>query len=104
MLTIGNFPSGRDLAQHPLQLDAIFVLERRFPGLANRLGCSRPPLQAPVGEDTLSHMYNVFGKAIDHSNALPEKGYRPVHRQPPPLGNRITKPAIFQTGSACQSD
>lgn len=55
-------------------------------------------LQAPVGEDTLSHMYNVFGKAIDHSNALPEKGYRPVHRQPPPLGNRITKPAIFQTG------
>jgi F-type H+-transporting ATPase subunit beta len=57
------------------------------------------PLQAPVGPDVLSRMFNVFGHAIDGEPALPpDVPRRSVHRAPPPLVRRSTRSEIFETG------
>jgi F-type H+/Na+-transporting ATPase subunit beta len=55
-------------------------------------------LEAPVGEDTLTHMFNVFGQTIDHTASEPVWKKLPVHKDPPPLGQRSTRSEIFETG------
>ena len=56
------------------------------------------PLQAPVGKDVLSRMFDVFGNAIDRQPAPANVQWRTVHRAPPPLARRSTKSELFETG------
>ena len=56
------------------------------------------PLKAPVGNEILSHMFDVFGNVIDRERPPNNVQWRSVHRAPPPLGRRSTKSEIFETG------
>ena len=56
------------------------------------------PLQAPVGKEILSRMFNVFGKAIDRRAEPVDVQWRSVHQVPPALARRSTKSEIFETG------
>ena len=56
------------------------------------------PLQAPVGRDVLSRMFDVFGNAIDRLPSPSEVQWRTVHRAPPVLSRRSAKSEIFETG------
>lgn len=56
------------------------------------------PLKIPVGEATLSRMFDVFGNAIDRQPAPVDVEWRSVHRAPPPLAQRSTRSEIFETG------
>ena len=56
------------------------------------------PLQAPVGKEILSRMFDVFGNTIDREAALADIQWRSVHRAPPPLARRSTKSEVFETG------
>jgi len=56
------------------------------------------PLKAPVGKVILSRMFDVFGRVIDHGEALSDLKWRSVHHSPPPLVRRSTKSEIFETG------
>jgi F-type H+-transporting ATPase subunit beta len=57
------------------------------------------PLQAPVGREILSRMFDVFGNTIDQGEAVSsEIELRGVHRLPPSLARRSTESEIFETG------
>jgi F-type H+-transporting ATPase subunit beta len=56
------------------------------------------PLTAPVGNNILSHMFDVFGNVLDRETPPTNVQWRSVHRAPPPLGRRSTKSEIFETG------
>ena len=56
------------------------------------------PLQAPVGKNILSRMFDVFGNAIDRQPAPDAVSWRSVHRAPPPLSARSTTSEVFETG------
>ena len=55
-------------------------------------------LKAPVGKETLSRMFDVFGNAIDRQAAPAGVQWRTVHQAPPALARRSTKSEIFETG------
>lgn len=55
------------------------------------------PLLAPVGQEILSRMFDVFGNAIDRLPP-PDVEWRSVHRAPPSLAKRSTKSEVFETG------
>ncbi|MDB5817947.1 MAG: synthase subunit beta [Rhizobacter sp.] len=69
-------------------------------GLARGMPCidTGGPLQAPVGKEILSRMFDVFGRTIDRGPALEHAQWRSVHRAPPPLTQRSTQSQIFETG------
>jgi F-type H+-transporting ATPase subunit beta len=56
------------------------------------------PLQAPVGKEILSRMFDVFGNTIDQKPALNNVEWRSVHNEPPALDKRSTKTQVFETG------
>lgn len=56
------------------------------------------PLKAPVGEQILSRMFDVFGNTLDRQGAVSGVEWRSVHQSPPPLARRSTKSEIFETG------
>lgn len=56
------------------------------------------PLLAPVGEDILSRMFDVFGQIIDRGQEINDVERRSVHQTPPPLTQRATESQIFETG------
>ncbi|SEK56416.1 F0F1 ATP synthase subunit beta [Nitrosovibrio tenuis] len=56
------------------------------------------PLKVPVGNATLSRMFNVFGDTIDRLPAPDGVEWRSVHHSSPPLARRSTKSEIFETG------
>ena len=56
------------------------------------------PLEAPVGNATLSRMLDVFGNTIDRGPRLSDVQWRGVHRPPPPLARRSTRSEVFETG------
>ncbi len=56
------------------------------------------PLEAPVGKQVLSRMFDVFGNAIDRQPAPSDVQWRSVHRAPPSLARRSTKSELFETG------
>jgi F-type H+-transporting ATPase subunit beta len=56
------------------------------------------PLKTPVGRNTLSRMFDVFGKVIDRQAEVTGVEWRPIDRPPPPLARRSTKSEIFETG------
>ncbi len=60
--------------------------------------CIAPSLMVPVGKETLSRMFNVFGETIDRLPPLPELERRSVHQEPPSLKRRTTRSEIFVTG------
>jgi F-type H+-transporting ATPase subunit beta len=55
-------------------------------------------LQAPVGPEILSRMFDVFGHTIDHGPPLPKVQWRSVHQLPPPMGRRSVRSEVFETG------
>ncbi len=59
---------------------------------------TRAPLKAPVGEEILGRVFNVFGETIDRGKRLDGCELRPVHRKPAELSERSTKSEIFETG------
>ena len=56
------------------------------------------PLKAPVGNQILSRMFDVFGNTIDRQPALDAVQWRSVHQAPPPLVRRSTQSEVFETG------
>jgi F-type H+-transporting ATPase subunit beta len=56
------------------------------------------PLQVPVGQATLSRMFDVFGNTIDRGGPVRDVEWRSVHRAPPPLTQCSTTSEIFETG------
>ncbi|HTV95495.1 MAG TPA: F0F1 ATP synthase subunit beta [Steroidobacteraceae bacterium] len=56
------------------------------------------PLQAPVGEEILSRMFDVFGNTIDRKAPLSCVRRRSVHGGAPPLARRSTGSEVFETG------
>ena len=56
------------------------------------------PLQAPVGKEILSRMFDVFGNTIDQKPAPQNVEWRSVHNEPPALEKRSTKTQVFETG------
>src|ERR1700734_1788481 len=56
------------------------------------------PLQAPVGKNIISRMFDVFGRAIDRKPEPADVSWRSIHRAPPPLSERSTQSEIFETG------
>ena len=59
---------------------------------------SRLPLQAPVGKNIISRMFDVFGNVIDGEPDPKDVKWRSTHHSPPPLSDRITQSEIFETG------
>ena len=56
------------------------------------------PLEAPVGRETLSRMFDVFGDTIDRMKPPSNVQWRSIHQAPPPLDRRSTRSEIFETG------
>src|SRR6202167_2990586 len=56
------------------------------------------PLQAPVGKNIISRMFDVFGHSIDREPQPTDVEWRSIHRTPPPLSDRSTQSEIFETG------
>jgi F-type H+/Na+-transporting ATPase subunit beta len=56
------------------------------------------PLQAPIGKNIISRMFDVFGRAIDHEPAPLDVRWRSIHQAPPPLSERSTRSEVFETG------
>jgi len=56
------------------------------------------PLQAPIGKQILSRMFNVFGETIDERKPLHAPQMRSVYQSPPPISRLSTKSEIFETG------
>jgi F-type H+-transporting ATPase subunit beta len=56
------------------------------------------PLKAPVGNGTLSRMFDVFGNVIDRGPSPANIQWRTVHHSSPPLAKLSTKAEIFETG------
>jgi F-type H+/Na+-transporting ATPase subunit beta len=101
VLRTGN--EGRIVIEVLAQLDAHHV---RGIALTSTQGLARGmaventggPLKVPVGKETLSRMFDVFGNTIDRGAALSEVQWRSVHRAPPSLARRSTRSEIFETG------
>jgi F-type H+-transporting ATPase subunit beta len=56
------------------------------------------PLQAPVGSQILSRMFDVFGNAIDGLPNPTDIKWNSVHQTPPDLTQRSSSSEIFETG------
>jgi F-type H+-transporting ATPase subunit beta len=56
------------------------------------------PLQAPVGKNIISRMFDVFGNPIDRLPPPEGVEWRSIYRDPPPLSERSTKSVVFETG------
>lgn len=56
------------------------------------------PIKVPVGNGTLSRMFDVFGNHIDRLEAPKVDEWRSINQDPPPLSRRSTKTEIFETG------
>ena len=69
-------------------------------GLARSMAVinSGRPLQAPIGSQILSRMFDVFGNAIDGLPAPTGIQWRSVHQTPPDLMQRSSHSQVFETG------
>ncbi len=55
------------------------------------------PISVPVGDQTLGHIFNVWGESLDDPDA--EFGERwPIHRPPPPFEDVEPTKKMFETG------
>lgn len=55
-------------------------------------------MQAPIGKNILSRMFNVFGSVIDGLPAPVDIRWRSIHQTPPPLVQQSSSSEIFETG------
>lgn len=56
------------------------------------------PLQAPLGEQVLGRILNVFGESLDGKGPIEAKEWRSIYQSPPSLMEMATQSAIFETG------
>lgn len=85
------------------QLDALRVRTIAFTGTQHLargmvIEDSGKPLMVPVGKQTLSRMFDVFGHCIDDHPDPEGTILRSVHNAPPTLSHRSTNTEMFITG------
>jgi F-type H+-transporting ATPase subunit beta len=56
------------------------------------------PISVPVGDQTLGHLFNVWGDALDAPDQKFGDPRWPIHRQPPPFEDVAPQKEIFETG------
>ena len=57
------------------------------------------PIEVPVGEGVLGHVYNVIGEPLDVEASEVHAADRwPIHREPPPFADLEPKQQILETG------
>ncbi len=56
------------------------------------------PITVPVGDQTLGHLFNVWGDALDAPDKVFGEPRWPIHRQPPPFEDVAPQKEIFETG------
>lgn len=56
------------------------------------------PISVPVGEATLSRVFNVLGNTIDNQGDVATEARKPIHRQPPSFEELSTQSEILETG------
>ena len=55
------------------------------------------PISVPVGDETLGHIFNAWGTALDDPS-LTFSEYWPIHREPPPYDEVEPQKKVFETG------
>jgi F-type H+-transporting ATPase subunit beta len=55
-------------------------------------------LAVPVGNATLSRLFNILGEPLDELGEVKAKDYWPIHRPPPPLEEQETATEVLETG------
>ncbi len=56
------------------------------------------PISVPVGDQTLGHIFNVWGEALDAPDLEFTGDSWPIHREPPPFENVEPQKKVFETG------
>lgn len=56
------------------------------------------PISVPVGEQTLGHLFNVWGDSLDAPDQKFGEPRWPIHRQPPPFEDVEPQKEVFETG------
>lgn len=56
------------------------------------------PISVPVGEATLSRVFNVLGEPIDKKGAAATELKYPIHREPPKFDELSTQAEMLETG------
>ena len=56
------------------------------------------PISVPVGDQTLGHIFNVWGQALDAPDAEFSGDSWPIHRDPPEFENVEPQKKVFETG------
>lgn len=56
------------------------------------------PISVPVGEATLSRVFNVLGETIDNKGQVEGVIRNPIHREPPKFEDLSTQSEILETG------
>ncbi len=56
------------------------------------------PISVPVGDQTLGHIFNVWGDSLDAPDADFSGERWPIHRQPPPFEDVEPQTKVFETG------
>ncbi len=56
------------------------------------------PITVPVGDQTLGHIFNVWGDALDAPDQKFGEPRWPIHRQPPPFEEVAPQKEMFETG------
>ena len=56
------------------------------------------PIMVPVGDQTLGHIFNTWGEALDAPDLEFDGEWWPIHRQPPAFEDVAPQQAIFETG------
>ncbi len=67
-------------------------------GLGMPVRTTNAPINVPVGNAMLGRMLNIFGEPIDGKPAPVATTYRPIHRPPPALEDRIVHAETLETG------
>lgn len=96
-------PEGRIVLEVQSQLDSrtvrsIALLPTEGLARGTAVENTAKPLQAPVGREILSRMFDVFGNPIDRGAPLKEVDWHSIHQTPPPLERRSTQTEVFETG------
>ncbi len=56
------------------------------------------PIMVPVGDQTLGHIFNAWGVALDAPDHVFTGPWWPIHREPPPFDEVEPQKKIFETG------
>ena len=56
------------------------------------------PIMVPVGDQTLGHIFNLWGVALDAPDLEFVGDWWPIHREPPPFDEVEPQKKIFETG------